>query len=66
MRIKNNVFYAARSKFVVVCMAIFLSFFAAVAASGIAIAAAPQIAGGGYHSLAMESDGTVWAWGSND
>ena len=25
-----------------------------------------QIAGSYYHSLALESDGTVWAWGRND
>jgi alpha-tubulin suppressor-like RCC1 family protein len=24
------------------------------------------IAGGGYYSLALKSDGTVWAWGSNE
>ena len=24
------------------------------------------VAGGGYHSLAMKSDGTVWAWGGSD
>jgi len=24
------------------------------------------IAGGGYHSLALKRDGTVWAWGCND
>src|SRR3989339_1578247 len=25
----------------------------------------PQIAGGGYYTLALKSDGTVWALGSN-
>jgi len=26
---------------------------------------APMISGGGYHSLALKNDGTVWAWGYN-
>lgn len=26
---------------------------------------APMIAGGGYYTLALRSDGTLWAWGSN-
>ncbi len=26
----------------------------------------PQISGGGYHSLALKSDGTVWSWGRNN
>lgn len=25
--------------------------------------AKPQISGGGYHSLAIKSDSTVWTWG---
>ena len=26
----------------------------------------PTISGGGYHSLALKKDGTVWAWGHNE
>jgi alpha-tubulin suppressor-like RCC1 family protein/regulation of enolase protein 1 (concanavalin A-like superfamily) len=36
--------------------------FAATVQSG---KATPMITGGAYHTLALRSDGTVWAWGSN-
>ena len=26
----------------------------------------PKIASGGYHSLALKTDGTVWSWGRNN
>lgn len=28
-------------------------------------AVTPKLAGGGYHSLALKGDGTIWAWGWN-
>lgn len=34
--------------------------------SGNLFAATPAISGGGYHSLALKSDGTVWSWGRNN
>ena len=33
--------------------------------SGTPDAARTRLATGGHHSLALKSDGTVWAWGSN-
>ena len=29
-------------------------------------ASTPMVAGGGYHSLTLKSDGTVWSWGRNN
>jgi alpha-tubulin suppressor-like RCC1 family protein len=34
--------------------------------SGSLQASPPMISGGGYHSLALKSDGTVWTWGRNN
>ena len=33
---------------------------------GSSFSVTPRIAGGGEHSIALKSDGTVWTWGRND
>ncbi|HHT9160060.1 MAG TPA: hypothetical protein ACFYEH_09370 [Candidatus Brocadiaceae bacterium] len=49
---------------VVFCTSMLLSLVLTVT-SALSASTTPQIACGYYHSIALNSDGTVWAWGSN-
>ncbi|MDN3514170.1 MAG: carboxypeptidase regulatory-like domain-containing protein [Candidatus Brocadia sp.] len=56
VQVKSTIFL-----YIAVLFSLFLTISGATSAAVI-----PQVAGGGFHSLALKPEGTVWAWGWND
>ncbi|MBI5561933.1 MAG: hypothetical protein HY894_03635, partial [Deltaproteobacteria bacterium] len=44
---------------------LFFAFAAVLLIAGAAQAVTPMVDGGTYHSVLLNADGTVWAWGAN-